>query len=456
MVKITSNCSIDFYMFESAEELDSLLTEFNQLVREKAYNKMDYSNWRKLSALSKKEGSSIYCEYNADTEKISIYTGATNIAPLVFDIRDESFGEFIYYTANVLAKKEDNKSMNLSDCGLSYPTKVNSTIADAVDAAKIAAASTSAESAKTHYSLNVTPSYLHDVDYYSGTVSGCITNAIDSICSGNSSYSLNMNDVSELEDRVEKLVIHVNENGNQNVISSKEIKSGINNKKENEKMKGFNFDFGPVVSDKIRMSIYGIAIKNQANTYVSFNPQSQEIIDVDILNFEGKQFLYKMPVAIAAIQAGDVVVHNRKPMFVEVVNATDITVVDVFEGERKNIMPTKSPFGFNFMTKVVSIMDMMNGGNAPSMENPFGNMLPFLMLDQKGENEDDFNPIMMMLMMNQPVTANNMNVMLPLLLSRKNSQMDINMLFMMTAMNGGMGTMMNGALTPSNSQSTEK
>jgi hypothetical protein len=230
------------------------------------------------------------------------------------------------------------------------------------------------------------------------------------------------------------------------------VKKQNDSNKEDKKMKGFNFDFGPVNGDKVRMSIYGIAVKNNAGTYVSFNPQTQEIIDVDILNFDGEQFLYKMPVAINAIRTGDVVIHSRKPMFVEVVNATDITVVDVYEGERKNIMPTKSPFGFNFMTKVVSIMDMVNGGNAPSMENPFGNMLPFMMLNQKDGNKDDFNPIMLMLMMNQQGATTNMNMVFPLLMARKNSQMDLDMLFMMMAMNGGMGTMMNGALTPSNNQ----
>lgn len=439
MVMLNSNWPIYTYRFDSAEELNSLLSKFNNLVQEKAYEKTAYKDWRKLLALSKSQTDFIHFEYDAHAQEVSLYTASTHLAPLTFSIDDVSFGAFLYiqhveYTANVLAKKEDNKNMKLDSCGISYHTKV--------DEAKIA---TTAESTIAKCDLSVSPSYSHDIGY-SNTISDCITNAIQTIDYGDT-YSLNVSDVSELEDRVEKL--------EKTVIKKQNIPCNIeDSNKEDKKMKGFNFDFGPVNGDKVRMSIYGIAVKNNAGTYVSFNPQSQEIIDVDILNFDGEQFLYKMPVAISAIRTGDVVIHSRKPMFVEVVNATDITVVDVFEGERKNIMPTKSPFGFNFMTKVVSIMDMMNGGSAPSAENPFGNILPFLMLNQKDGNKNDFNPMMLMLVMNQQGTVNNMNMMLPLLMAQKNGQMDANMMFMMMAMNGGMGTMMNGALTPSNGQTS--
>ena len=154
-------------------------------------------------------------------------------------------------------------------------------------------------------------------------------------------------------------------------------------KKENKTMKGLTFDFGPITSDVVRMSVYGIAVKNGAGTYVSYNSQTGEIIDVDILNFDGSQFMYKVPIGLNAIQKGDVIIHNRKPMIVEGVSGKDVSAVDVMGGERKTIIPTRSPFGFNFITKIVSIMDMM-APQAPSQDAPFGNMLPFLLM-----NKDD-------------------------------------------------------------------
>lgn len=169
------------------------------------------------------------------------------------------------------------------------------------------------------------------------------------------------------------------------------------NRKENDNMKFANFDFGPCAGDNVRMSMYGIAVKNGSGTWVSYDKANDQVMDVDILNFDGAQFLYKMPVAIKDIAKGMVIVHNRKPMFVTDVNGTDVEVVDPCAGERKTILPTRSPFGFNFYTRVVSLLDGFGGTVAASESNPFGNMLPMLMLS----DNKDIDPMMLMLMMNQ-------------------------------------------------------
>jgi len=159
----------------------------------------------------------------------------------------------------------------------------------------------------------------------------------------------------------------------------------------------FNFDFGSCTDDSVRMSMYGIAIKNANGIYVSYDSKSQKIIDVDIMNFDGGKYMFKVPVALKSISVGDVVIHNRKPMFVTEVNreGNDLTVIDVYNGEKKEIIPTTNMFNFNFVTKVVSLLNMC-GFNAPSEDMPFGNMLPFILM-----NEDkDFDPMMMYFAMN--------------------------------------------------------
>ena len=161
--------------------------------------------------------------------------------------------------------------------------------------------------------------------------------------------------------------------------------------KEKENMdtsKMFNFDFGPVASN-IRMSPYGMAMKNADGKYVSYDKNSGNIMDVEIFNFDAQKFLYKMPVAVNAVAVGDIVVHMRKAMFVSAVNGNRISVVDIYNGEVKDIMPTTSPFGFNFITKVVSLIDM-SGANA---DTPFGNLLPLLMLGE-GQDFKDILPMM--------------------------------------------------------------
>jgi hypothetical protein len=203
-----------------------------------------------------------------------------------------------------------------------------------------------------------------------------------------------------------------------------------NNIEENETMdtnKMIKFDFGPCTHDNIRMSIYGLAVKNAAGTYVSYNAADGSIMDVDIFNFDGGKFFYKMPVAIKDIQAGDIVIHNRKPMFVIeiLVETKGLKVVDPFNGERKEIMLSRSPFGFDFATKVVNLIGNLGAmGGEASADNPFGNMA-MMMLMCGNDEETSMNDILPFMLMSQgqinPLMAmmlcggNNKDNMLPLM-----------------------------------------
>lgn len=205
--------------------------------------------------------------------------------------------------------------------------------------------------------------------------------------------------------------------------------------KENSFMKNFvDFKFGKVISDDVRMSMYGIAIKNVDGRYVSWDAKSHSVMDVEVMNMPSEDFLYLMPVAIKDVKAGDVVIHNRVPMFVVEVHASTLKVIDIREGAEKEIYLTKSPFGFNFATKVISLFNMTGSAN----ENmPFGNMLPLMLMgDGKMDNllplmlmsgqngfgnfasnpmmlyfmmkdgkDSDMLPLMMMMNMNQPTAT---------------------------------------------------
>lgn len=143
------------------------------------------------------------------------------------------------------------------------------------------------------------------------------------------------------------------------------------------------------------MSLYGMAIKNASGTYVAYDTKSKQVMDVDIFNFEGaNKFIYRMPAALKDVTVGDVVIHARKPMFVLEVRADNrLNVMDIFDGEEKTIVMTKSPFGFDFITKVVSLVNFANVANEG---NPFGNMLPFLMLSDDNKDMNDLLPLMLM------------------------------------------------------------
>ena len=169
--------------------------------------------------------------------------------------------------------------------------------------------------------------------------------------------------------------------------------------KENDTMKNImNFDFGPCTgSENVRMSIYGIAVKNANGTFVSYDATNQSIMDVDVFNFDGAKFLYKMPVAIKDIKVGDVVIHARKPMFVTdvAIDSKSLKVVDPVNGEKKEIILTRSPFGFDFATKIVNFIGDMTGNVAANADNPFGNLWMFMLMNEGG-NFEDVLPFMFM------------------------------------------------------------
>lgn len=202
-----------------------------------------------------------------------------------------------------------------------------------------------------------------------------------------------------------------------------------NEEKEN-KMKGFNFDFGKITNDSIRMSMYGMAVKNTSGVWTAYDKSTGDLMDVDVFNFDGSNFLFKMPVAIKDIAVGDVIIHARKPMFVvSKTEAGDLVAIDPVAGEKKTIMPVRSPFGFNFCTKIISLFDsLMPTAETPSADNPFGSLWMFALLDNKqdtkdilpmmlmmnGANMGSMNPMMWMLMMdNDGSTKDNL---LPLMM----------------------------------------
>lgn len=198
-----------------------------------------------------------------------------------------------------------------------------------------------------------------------------------------------------------------------------ETQKGNNNMPNNI---NFNFNFGPVKGDAIRLSMYGLAVQTKSGAYVSYDSKNDEIIDVDILNFKGSNFLYKMPVAIKDIKAGDIVYHNRTLVFVTGISEDKkaLNVVDPAAGERKEIMLTRSPFGFNFATKIVNFMENIFNQNA-SIDNPFGNIWMLMAM----QDNEDMGAIIPLLIMNQSNTTDpNMMMLMMMFMSNNNDSSD--------------------------------
>jgi hypothetical protein len=167
----------------------------------------------------------------------------------------------------------------------------------------------------------------------------------------------------------------------------------IKTKERNQEMSLMkNFNFGPC--DGAKISPIGIAVKNSNDEWVSYDKEKNEIVNVDLLNFGNSNFVYTIPVAIKDVAKGDAIVHNHHIMFVKKVKDDSITVIDITSGEHKKILPTKSMFGFDYVAKLVSLVDFT--ASTANEDNPFGDMLPFLLMSD-GKDNGTF-PLALMLM----------------------------------------------------------
>ena len=234
----------------------------------------------------------------------------------------------------------------------------------------------------------------------------------------------------------EPYAIVVHDSGPYAVTNSSDIWTmTINNdNKENNEMNTNtmfgNLDFGPV-KENVKLSMYGLAVVGQDGRYIAYDAATDSMVDVEVFNFSAKSILYKMPVAIKDIKAGDTVIHLRKPMYVKEVKGTDLAVVDYVSGEEKVIKPVKNMFGFNFYTKVVNFLEnAMPTAETANADNPFGNMW---MLALMGDENADFNPMIAMMLAGQNGNAMTANPFM-LMALMGNNKLDNNNLLPMLAM----------------------
>ena len=144
-------------------------------------------------------------------------------------------------------------------------------------------------------------------------------------------------------------------------------------------------------AQNVRMSMYGIAFKNEDNTWytVDSNGVFTEVTD---LLFDGDSFCYMMPVAKKDIKENDFILYNNQWIIVRYI-AEDGAVEGINTANRLliHLMPTKSPFGFEFYTKLMPLFDFKQ--LVGTEENPFGSLPMMLMLKEKN---DDLLPLLLM------------------------------------------------------------
>ena len=177
-----------------------------------------------------------------------------------------------------------------------------------------------------------------------------------------------------------------------------------NNNNNNNNIERGNNMFNNVMKDfycgpatDVKMSIYGPAFRavsaggdRAKETYVAYH--NSEYIDVLDGILDIGTCAYVMPIAAKAVKKGDFI--KNCGTWLRVTSITN----EVIEGENvytRNIVkvrPTKNMFGFNFYSKLVTF-DIMG---STSEDNPFGNLLPLILLGNKDSKMNDMLPLMFM------------------------------------------------------------
>ena len=436
---------------------DELFEKFNKEVKQKQYKKFDYDAWCKIRKTIKEHCSRVDNKIVPTSIHFDIGTKEVFIDETVskFHFDDKSFGQFLVNELNpkfileyVISKKPttaeldwkremitNDKNNIIKQCeeiytgadkySLTYATAQPSNLSwNSITSGSVV--NTTAATATT-MTTNTEKVDGFTIDWNAPTsTTKPITNTtkpdgftINWNTTTNTTKPINADDLISVAKLNTKVDV-INPYADQVSICYDDLCKNCKNyeKKDNEekenKMKGFNFDFGKITNDSIRMSMYGMAVKNASGVWTAYDKSTGDLMDVDVFNFDGSNFLFKMPVAIKDIAVGDVVIHARKPMFViSKTEAGDLIAIDPVAGEKKTIMPSKNMFGFNFATKVVSLFDNLMG-QAPTSENPFGNMWMLMLMDGKSDLKDimismmlinqasgstnTFNPMMLMLM----------------------------------------------------------
>ena len=190
-----------------------------------------------------------------------------------------------------------------------------------------------------------------------------------------------------------------------------------------------NMKFGKLETNDIKYSMKGIAFKTTNGDYVCYNP---DFTFTNVANMVMDIPIFAMPVSKDQIKVGDVIKHNDAWVIVNDVAPSEIKVAKPWTKEIVSVIPETSIFGFSFYTKIMNPFE--NFGTTATADNPFGNILP-LMLMSGGDAKNSNDTFMMMLALGGGKIDFNNPMMMYMLMGDKGNTNDMLMMMMLSGNN---------------------
>lgn len=172
------------------------------------------------------------------------------------------------------------------------------------------------------------------------------------------------------------------------------IENKKEDKKENKKMfENLTKNLKCGRAQDVRMSIYGPAFKGEDGNWYAVGADDV-LTDVSDLLLDMDSYCYMMPVAKNQVKEGDFILHNGRWTKVISVDKERVDgALDIFKKEFIIPVLTKSPFGFEFYTKLVPLLDFSKF--QADTDTPFGALPMILMMNNK--DDKDMLPMLMMM-----------------------------------------------------------
>ncbi len=163
----------------------------------------------------------------------------------------------------------------------------------------------------------------------------------------------------------------------------------MNTKSMGKMFKSFGADFNVDAGKMFAYSMAGLAYKNAGGSYVVYNKERGEIIDVMDMIFDFADMVFVMP--SQEVVANDVIIQNGVGYHVTSVSAGVVNAINLDRGESVALIAKTNLMGMKFYAKVVSMGSMFGGGN------PMQAMMMMQMMG--GDSGGDSNPMMQMMQM---------------------------------------------------------
>ena len=209
----------------------------------------------------------------------------------------------------------------------------------------------------------------------------------------------------------------------------------LRDKEEDKKMSNIfenlfdNVTFGRIETRSIKYSVKGIAFVDKNDRYFVY--ENGQAIDVTGMTMDMP--IFSIPTSIEQIKAEDVIFYKDKYVIIKEIQSDGLKVIDPINGEITTIIPEKSLFGFDFVNKIVDIFNGMS--MAADKDNPFGNLLPLMMLNNE-EEYDGGNKMFQYFLMAQSGGIKNFNEMVPMIMLMSGDKRNLNDMLMLQMMSG--------------------